>query len=147
MKNLNLQKAAFILLSFMLFSCNKTHDSKPSTLKNNSYSISLKDPIYLNNKLAYNLHWDSNIPDANLNYSLIVNNEVIKAELTHTLISENENIIEFNVPSTDYSIPSDKLNLGINTIQIKGKHSSSSLSYLSNEITLDHKKPDYLAAR
>lgn len=147
MKTLSLQKVTFILLSFLLFSCNNKPDSKLSSLKNKSYSISLKDPIYLNSKGAYNLHWDSNIPDANLNYSLIVNNEVIKAELTHTLISENENIIEFNVPSTDYSIPSDKLNLGINTIQIKGKHSNSSLSYLSNEITLDHKEPDYLAVR
>ena len=150
MKTLNLLNSSLIVLFVLFCSCdnhNKKSESKSSKLDQQLHSISLKDPVLLNNKQTYNLHWDSNIADYDLVYSLIVNDEIIENELTKTIISENENTIEFNVPSTDYSISSEQLNSGINTIQIKAKHGNSSLSYFSNKITLDHKKSDYLALR
>lgn len=148
MKTLIALKTTFICFFLLLNSCSKKDESILNELTfiiNEEHSILLEKPVLLNHKEAYNLHWNSNLPEHKVAYNLSVNGKLLKRNLTKTVISENENIIEFNVPVTDYSIPKKYLKQGKNTIQIIAEYNSAEI-YQSNKIEINHNKINYLVS-
>ncbi len=149
MRTITLIKAPFICFCFFLSSCSNKSESTLNSLTpivNKEHKVSLKKPVYLSHKEIYNLHWDSDLPEHKIAYNLSVNGKLIKRNLTKTVISENENVIEFNVPVTDYSISNKQLKKGVNTLQIIAEYNGTEVLQ-SNKIEIINDTSNYLASK
>lgn len=149
MRSLNLIILPFIYFCFFLNSCSSKSESTLNSLTsivNKEHKVSLKKPVYLNHKEIHNLHWDSDLPEHKISYNLSVNGKLVKRNLTKTVISEDETVIEFNVPITDYSISNKQLKKGLNTLQIIAEYNGTEVLQ-SNKIEIINNTSNYLASK
>lgn len=134
-----------ISLLMILSSCSNKKETMLSNLPplNEGFSVFLEKPVSLESKQAYNLHWNSDIPEHLVSYSININGKLFKKNHTKTVVSGGGNIMEFNVPSTDFSISSEILQQGNNTLQIIAQYNGAEM-FKSNEVEIDKEKSSFV---